>query len=182
MIEKNVLVFLIFIGILIILFLNNEQEHYVNYADPAITQFAQNAKNPKSVQLAQIGTREGPDPYEGLLFSDVVFYEGAHTVDGDLGLERCIKNCKGMCVEYGQTGDAYCFPYEYADISQYPTKSVLAKNAIRPDSNEKRNSYDINDEKDIVTTYRFFGNAHHNKNYPVKTQLSKITFRPGGTA
>jgi hypothetical protein len=41
-------------------------------------------------------------------FEDLVVYE--NLANGRLGLDRCIENCKGYCVEYGLTGSAYCFP------------------------------------------------------------------------
>ena len=66
------------------------------------------------------------------LFSDVIFYEGDHTLIGELGLEKCIQKCKGMCVEYGNTGDGHCFPTEYADITKYPIKSSLQSDVISP--------------------------------------------------
>lgn len=43
------------------------------------------------------------------LFKDVIYYE--NNIDsGRLGLDMCIEECNGNCVEYGQTGNAYCFP------------------------------------------------------------------------
>ena len=42
------------------------------------------------------------------LFKDVVYYENDN--NGRLGLDMCIESCDGNCVEYGQTGNAYCFP------------------------------------------------------------------------
>ena len=53
---------------------------------------------------------EGSDLLEGQLFDNVIMYIGDKTVQGELGLEKCIKKCDGMCVEYGMTGDAFCFP------------------------------------------------------------------------
>ena len=131
--EQKNLIFITIIIAIIVLFFFDDKEHYVKYADPEITQFAQNSKNPKSIQLTKIGTRDGTDPLEGMLFSDVTFFEGSHTIDGDIGLERCIKKCKnGTCVEYGQTGDAYCYPKDYASIKDYPVKSQLSKISFRP--------------------------------------------------
>lgn len=41
-------------------------------------------------------------------FEDLVVYN--NDPDGRIGLDKCIENCKGYCVEYGLTGSAYCFP------------------------------------------------------------------------
>jgi hypothetical protein len=43
------------------------------------------------------------------LFKDVIYYEN-NVQTGRLGLDMCIEECNGNCVEYGQTGNAYCFP------------------------------------------------------------------------
>jgi hypothetical protein len=184
--EKNLLLLIVVIVVLIFLYFCG-RESYTDYKDPHITQYAQKSKNPPSVQLTKIGTREGADPLEGLLFSDVTFYEGSHTVDGDLGLERCIKNCKGMCMEFGQTGDAYCFPADYANISLYPVKSDLHKNAIHP--NDAQNNQNVTcfpydsakSDEDIVCFPYDHSRLDDEKlanirNYPVKTQIPKITF------
>ena len=45
---------------------------------------------------------------EDKLFNDIVPYE--NQVDGRLGLDICLEKCNGECLEFGQTGNAYCFP------------------------------------------------------------------------
>ena len=47
------------------------------------------------------------------LFKDVIYYEN-NIQTGRLGLDMCIESCNGNCVEYGQTGNAYCFPKKNA--------------------------------------------------------------------
>ncbi len=47
--------------------------------------------------------------YEDPLFSDVITYEN-DIVNNKIGLEQCLENCNGSCIEYGQTGIAHCFP------------------------------------------------------------------------
>ena len=42
------------------------------------------------------------------LFKDVTYYENDNL--GRLGLDMCVQSCNGYCVEYGVTGNAYCFP------------------------------------------------------------------------
>jgi hypothetical protein len=43
-------------------------------------------------------------------FEDIISYD--NDPNGRLGLDKCIENCRGYCVEYGQTGDAICFPVQ----------------------------------------------------------------------
>ena len=42
------------------------------------------------------------------MFDDVIVYD--NDTDGRIGFDKCIEKCKGYCVEYGQTGSAYCYP------------------------------------------------------------------------
>ncbi len=70
----------------------------------------ENEKKSQSSILPRTGIRQGSDPLESNLFNDVIMYIGERTLTGELGLEKCIKKCNGMCVEYGMTGDAFCFP------------------------------------------------------------------------
>jgi len=49
-------------------------------------------------------------------FDDIITYD--NSADGRLGLDKCIENCKGYCVEYGMTGSALC----------YPVKAPIVKN------------------------------------------------------
>lgn len=41
-------------------------------------------------------------------FDDLIVYD--NDADGRIGLDKCIEKCNGYCVEFGQTGSAYCFP------------------------------------------------------------------------
>ena len=84
-----------------------------------------------SNQMQKKGVKEGSDALDGLLFEDVKLYESEHTVDGELGVEKCIKKCKGMCVEYGMTSDAFCFPEDYADISKKYTETIKSEMGFR---------------------------------------------------
>lgn len=45
---------------------------------------------------------------EDKLFSDIVPYD--NQMDGRIGLDICLEKCNGECLEFGQTGNAYCFP------------------------------------------------------------------------
>ena len=42
------------------------------------------------------------------LFDDVTIYD--NDADGRLGLDKCLEANCGVCLEYGVTGNALCFP------------------------------------------------------------------------
>ena len=72
----------------------------------------------KENTLSDKGIRKGSDPLDGQLFEDVIMYKNDNNLDGEIGVEKCIKQCKGMCVEYGTTGECFCYPTDYAPIKQ----------------------------------------------------------------
>jgi hypothetical protein len=54
-----------------------------------------------------------PDIMVDPLFENLTFYindEDPYKKGGKLGLEKCFDNCIGSCVEFGITGNAFCFP------------------------------------------------------------------------
>ena len=109
---KKIYIVLVLI-IIIIYLLYDKNEYYTTIKSNSESEYRK-----FSNQMQKKGVRQGTDALDGLLFEDVNLYESEHTVDGELGLEKCIKNCKGMCVEFGMTGDAYFFPEDYSDISK----------------------------------------------------------------
>lgn len=122
---KNIYIILIIILLIVILLLSNKNEYY-----EVIKSDTDNKKF--SLKLMQKGVRQNSDALSGMLFEDVNLYQSEPVVDGELGLEKCIKDCKGMCVEFGMTGDAYCFPSDYADISKKYTETVKSQMGFRP--------------------------------------------------
>lgn len=68
--------------------------------------------------------RSGTDIMEDLLFKDVIMYQNDYTMEGELGLEKCIKDCKGRCVEYGVTGNTFCFPFDYIEQEKLYKDSI----------------------------------------------------------
>lgn len=120
-------IYIVLILIIIIIYLLYDKNEYYS----TIKSDSEQEYRKFSNQMQQKGVRQGTDALDGLLFEDVNLYESEHTVDGELGLEKCIKNCKGMCVEFGMTGDAYCFPEDYADISKNYTDSVKSQMGFR---------------------------------------------------
>ncbi len=43
-------------------------------------------------------------------FDDAVFYQYNSDNDDPTGYNKCVKECKGVCVDYGITGSAWCIP------------------------------------------------------------------------
>jgi hypothetical protein len=121
---KNIYIIIIFVFILLLL-ITNKNEYYTVIPPKTTNQTFSNI-------LPQKGVREKSDALDGMLFEDVNLYQSEPVVDGELGLEKCIKNCKGMCVEFGMTGDAYCFPSDYADISKKYTQTIQSEMGFRP--------------------------------------------------
>ena len=112
-------IYIVLLLILIIVYLlYNTNEYYTTIKSDSDKEYRK-----FSNQMKKKDVRQGSDALDGLLFEDVNLYESEHTVDGELGIEKCIKNCKGMCVEFGMTSDAYCFPENYADISKKYTET-----------------------------------------------------------
>jgi len=116
-------IYIVLVLILIIIYLLYDKNEYYS----TIKSDSDKEYRKFSTQMQQKGVRQGTDALDGLLFEDVNLYESEHTVEGELGLEKCIKNCKGMCVEFGMTGDAYCFPEDYADISKNYTTTIKSE-------------------------------------------------------
>jgi hypothetical protein len=117
-IEKIIYILLLF-GLLFVAFKLNKKENYEKIGNQ---QFRVNS------EIESIKIREGSDTFDDPLFSDVIFYMGDGTLDGELGLEKCLKQCKnGNCVEYGITGDAYCFPNDYESVKNKYTETIKNK-------------------------------------------------------
>jgi len=56
--------------------------------------------------------KQGPQLLDDKVFADVVTYDNVYDAKGNarLGLDACLEACSGVCVEYGITGVAHCFP------------------------------------------------------------------------
>lgn len=47
------------------------------------------------------------------LFQDVIIFKNdddLYESNGRLGIDKCIDQCSGKCIEFGITGVGYCFP------------------------------------------------------------------------
>jgi hypothetical protein len=89
------------------------------------TDIKDNDKKTEYSSLIPNNIKQGDsDKFNDSVFNDVKMYMGERTLEGELGLEKCIKGCDGMCVEYGITGDAFCFPKRIENESEKFTKFV----------------------------------------------------------
>ncbi len=50
------------------------------------------------------------DLLEDNAFSDVIFFRSDQIFGETTGLQRCMDNCSGTCIEFGPTTNAMCFP------------------------------------------------------------------------
>jgi len=76
----------------------------------------------------ELTQRDGYDFRDDKIFRDVYSYENDQNL-GRLGIDKCLDLCAGNCVEYGQTGTAYCFPF-ITDQNQYAENDLLMQQAI----------------------------------------------------
>ncbi len=121
---------LVIILILVILFLLRNYGESLNMEHYTILE--NNNTTKLSSSLPNQNTRQGSDPLDGQLFQDVILYKGDNTLEGEIGLEKCIKKCKGMCVEYGMTGDSYCYPENYLEVKNKYLESINSELKGRP--------------------------------------------------
>jgi len=54
--------------------------------------------------------KTGTMSFDDKLFNDVVMYKSDTKDTAKAGIFECLEKCKGNCVEYGITGNAFCFP------------------------------------------------------------------------
>lgn len=124
-IKKIIYITILIVCVFILYQLNSNSKE--NYTKIDNQQFRVNS------EIESIKIREGSDTFDDPLFSDVIFYMGDGTLDGEIGIEKCIKKCKnGNCVEYGITGDAYCFPSDYESVNKKYLETIKDKMSFRP--------------------------------------------------
>lgn len=96
-----VIVILLVIIILYYFYTNNQiksnNDKYIEKFDQLFQQIEQNnIKNQHVIQLL-----------DDMAFQDVIIYENEN---GRLGIDKCLENKDGHCVEYGIAGIAYYYP------------------------------------------------------------------------
>lgn len=108
-----ILILLLITTILTIYFLNNNQ-YYKNFEGFDPNSFV--LSDPfRKIEKESILKQNNAQLFDDITFGDVIMYE--NDPDGRLGLDKCLDNTDGYCVEYGQTGVAYYYPplqtYDY---------------------------------------------------------------------
>lgn len=93
----DLVIIILIISILFVLYTNKE------YLYPSTIN---NNKDVIAIENIKTGTRT----YDDKLFDDVIMYESDPADINKSGVYKCLENCKGNCVEYGITGNTFCFP------------------------------------------------------------------------
>lgn len=104
--ESKYLVIILLIGILILFQINNQSciknENFTN-------KYVAN-------DHIYLGRRRDPwDLLDDSLFTNVIRFtndDDPYSCNGRIGLEKCLESCPkgGRCVEFGVTGEAFCYP------------------------------------------------------------------------
>ena len=75
--------------------------------------------------------------YEDPLYGDVKTHE--NNLDNmKSGLEECLDTCDGLCVEYGQTGIAHCFPNPKGKIAKSTFYESLRDKTYKSENYDER--------------------------------------------
>ena len=97
--DKIIYGIIIVISIIVLLLILRKYEYLEN---SSIT----NDKIGLKIENINSGTRT----FDDKLFDDVVMYESNPADFSDSGVYKCLQKCKGTCLEYGITGNTFCFP------------------------------------------------------------------------
>ena len=133
-INKYLILFLSIIAFFIVylIFFNNDDESYETFAvDDTQGVESGDATGDATGVEASSGVKTGEDDskinkynnsfdklrkdkpistiFEEPLFNDVITHQNNYSTHKS-GLDQCIETCNGMCVEFGQTGNAHCYP------------------------------------------------------------------------
>ncbi len=116
---------------------------YFMLPNPTYTNIKTNIEkfNPEDSKLKIYDELQKEHVYDGkkftddALFKDIIYFENIDIIDGETGLEKCFKSCKGVCVEFGVTGNAYCFPSDDTEIKQQYRNNIIKQ--IESEKNEK---------------------------------------------
>jgi hypothetical protein len=82
---------------------------YINYKKETFI-----IKSPKDQEkevklFEKTNTRKSRIPMADPMFDKVVLYKSSTDVGGKLGTQECLEKCKGQCVDYGLSGNSFCF-------------------------------------------------------------------------
>ena len=71
------------------------------------------------------------------LFNDVVTHENNYKTNKS-GLDECIETCNGMCVEFGQTSHAHCYPNPAGVVAKSTFYESLRDKTYRTENNGEK--------------------------------------------
>ena len=97
----DTIIIIILIIVLIVLLLNK-----VNCSELFESSTISNNKIGLKIENINSGTRS----FDDKLFDDVIMYESDPADINKSGVYKCLENCKGSCLEFGITGNTFCFP------------------------------------------------------------------------
>ncbi len=74
--------------------------------------------------------------FDDKLYTDVIQYE--NDLDGRNGLDKCIESCNGLCVEYGQTGIAQCYPNDEHNVIKSSFYETLRDKTYKTENTDEK--------------------------------------------
>lgn len=121
---------LFIIAIIILIFIimkpfETNEEYFESNVNSIPIQRKTNKNNKINDELQTEFIYNGKKIIDDALFSDVVMYNSDDVIDGTMGIEKCMTGCKGVCVEYGITGDAFCYPYDDSNVMAKYKKHLI---------------------------------------------------------
>lgn len=102
-IKEKIVIVLFFLMICYLFYSSNNTQCNENFT-------SKYALNPN---IYQGHKRDGNDLLDDSLFRDIIVYnndEDPYQPGGRLGIDKCLDDCSGKCIEFGITGVGYCFP------------------------------------------------------------------------
>lgn len=93
---------------LVYLFVNKIKSNYCKKHDETFSETLNNPTNNPTKNTKTVARQI--DLLEDKSFDDIVFYRSEQVWGEETGLQKCLKNCNGTCVEFGVTNDSMCFP------------------------------------------------------------------------
>lgn len=147
------IVLVIFVVLLFSLYCYNiscsdNKEHFI-FVNPNVAKSLPSTNTRSKDQPTDISEKRIIDILEGKdsVFLDLITYNNIETEDDNgiihvnTGLDQCYDKCTGTCLEYGETGIAFCFPpsptqeNKYIDNYVKPNQDHMAY----PNINRKKN-------------------------------------------
>lgn len=127
---------------------SNTKEHFI-FVNPNIAKPLPSTNVQTKDQPADISEKRIIDILEGKdsVFLDLITYNNLESEDDNgiihvnTGLDQCYDKCNGTCLEYGETGIAFCFPPSPTQENKYIDNPVKPNqdNMSYPNIDRKKN-------------------------------------------